>query len=318
MKKRALIIGISGQVGSIMANFLLKKKYIIFGVSRKKKNLDLSNLVKLKINDDIKVVSLDVENYKDLSRLINSIKPHEIYQFSGVSSIRRAQIQPLKTLKYILNITYNLLQICKKKKNIRIYFAGTGQIFDFQNKKISEDSKVFPRNIYSYAKNISLNLVSRYRHLHGLKVCTGITFNHESYNRPEDFVTMKIIKDALRVKNLKKNKVLLHGNVNSYCDWGWAPEYVEAMWKMLQGKKFNDYVIATGKTYSVYDFIKIIFKKLKLDLKKNLKVRFKDYGIDKKFIVSTKKINREMKWKAKTYMKKIAILMLKNQYERIN
>jgi GDPmannose 4,6-dehydratase len=116
MKKRALIIGISGQVGSIMAEFLLKKKYIVIGVSRKKNSLDLSSLVKLKINHDVKVVSLDVENYKDLLMLINNIKPHEIYQFSGVSSIRRAQIQPLKTLKYILNITYNLLQICKKKK----------------------------------------------------------------------------------------------------------------------------------------------------------------------------------------------------------
>lgn len=318
MKKRALIIGISGQVGSIMAEFLLKKKYIVIGFSRKKNSLDLSNLAKLKINDDIKVVSLDVENYKDLSRLINTIKPDEIYQFSGVSSIRRAQIQPLKTLKYILNITYNLLQICKEKKNIKIYFAGTGQIFDFQNKKISEDSKVFPRNIYSYAKNISLNLVSRYRHLYGLKVCTGITFNHESYHRSEEFVTMKIIKDALRIKNFKKRKLLMHGNINSYCDWGWAPEYVEAMWKMLQGKKFNDYIIATGKTYSVYDFIKIIFKKLKLNLKNNLKVRYKNYDFEKKFIISTNKINRELKWKAKTYMKKIAILMLKNQYERIN
>ena len=318
MAKKALIIGISGQDGSLMADFLIKKKYLIFGISRKKKLQNCRNLIKLGIYNKVKVFNLDVENYEKLKRFINKIQPDEIYQFSGESSIRKAQKKPFSTLNYIFNITYNLLQICKIKKKLKIYFSGTGQIFDYENKIISEESKVFARNVYSYSKNISLNLVSKYRILYNLKVCTGITFNHESHLRSEEFVTMKIIKEALRVKKCKKKEIILFGSVNSYCDWGWAPEYVEAMWKMLQTKDFDDYIIATGRTYSVYDFIKIIFKILKLDLKKKFKHSSREYSCNNKFKVITKKINNKINWKAKTHIKSIANLMLKKQYEKFN
>jgi GDPmannose 4,6-dehydratase len=317
MKKRALIIGISGQDGSLMADYLIKKKYLVFGISRRKNNLNCINLIRLGINNRVKILNLDVENYKKLLSLINKLKPQEIYQLSSVSSIRIAKTKPLNTLKYIFHITYNLLQICKIKKNIKIYFSGTGQIFDYKEKNISEKSKIFPRNIYSYSKNIALNLVARYRNLYGLKVCTGITFNHESHLRSKEFVTMKIIKDAISVKNNKKNKITL-SNVDSYCDWGWAPEYVEAMWKMLQRNEFNDYIIATGKTHSVFNFVKIIFKKLKINFRDNLNIINKKYDVNNKFQVSTKKINDELNWRASTYMRDIAILMLQKQYEKIN
>jgi GDPmannose 4,6-dehydratase len=151
------------------------------------------------------------------------------------------------------------------KKNIKIYFSGTGQIFDYKEKNISEKSKIFPRNIYSYSKNIALNLVARYRNLYGLKVCTGITFNHESHLRSKEFVTMKIIKDAISVKNNKKNKITL-SNVDSYCDWGWAPEYVEAMWKMLQRREPKDYVIATSRQFTVKQFVNLVAVKLKMNI----------------------------------------------------
>jgi GDPmannose 4,6-dehydratase len=317
MQKKALIIGVSGQVGSLMAQFLIKKNYLVYGISRKKNNSNCTNLKKLGINKIVKVINIDVENYKKIKSFFNSFKPDEVYQFSGVSSVSRAKNKPLKTLKYIFNITYNLLQICKKNKNIKIYFSGTGQIFNNRVKNISEDSEKFPENIYSYSKYLSLNLVERYRELYGLKVCTGITYNHESYLRSKEFVTMKIIKDALDVKNGKKKRVILN-NIDSFCDWGWAPEYIEIMWMMLQKKKFKDYIVATGRTYSVYDFVKIIFDYLKLSLKTNLKVLNKKKSFNKKFFISTKKINRDFNWKAKIFMKDIAILMLKNQYEKNN
>ena len=209
------------------------------------------------------------------------------------------------------------IKTLKLEKKVKYYQAGTSEMFGLSKPPQNEKTNFYPRSPYAVAKLYAHWITINYRESYNLFACNGILFNHESPIRGETFVTKKIVSALCKIVQNKQQKLYL-GNLYAKRDWGHAKDYVVAMWKMLQKKKFKDYIIATGRTYSVYDFVKIIFDYLKLSLKTNLKVLNKKKSFNKKFLISTKKINRDFNWKAKIFMKDIAILMLKNQYEKNN
>ena len=317
MQKKVLIFGISGQDGSYLAKFLLSKKYKVYGTSRSKNNI--SNLKKLKINNLLKIYKINPKNYIEVKNIIKKLNPNEIYYFSGVSSIAEANKNPKLTFESITIGTINILESVKhNKKKVRVFFAGSTECFGNLKKNqkyFNENSHFNPENIYAYAKTSSFNIVTKYREVDGIFCCTGILSNHESPLRSNKYISKKIIEGARKISNCKAQNLTL-GNINISRDWGWAPEYVEVMWKILQQNQLDDYIIASGKTTSLIDFINIVFKKFNLDWKKHIKFsknlkRKSDIKFTK-FNVS--KIQKKLKWKTKYNINKIIDLMIKNEY----
>lgn len=318
MYKKALIFGISGQDGSYLAKYLISKKYKVFGTSRFINNV--SNLNKLKILKKIKIIKVNPKNFLATKKIIIKIKPDEIYYFSGISSILDANNNPKQTFESITIGTLNILESIKQSNNkhIKIFFAGSTECYgNLKNnqKFFDENSEFSPVNIYSFAKTSSYNIVKKYREFDKILCCTGILSNHESPLRSNKYISKKIIEGARKIANGKEKELKL-GNINTSRDWGWAPEYVEVMWKILQQNQLDDYIIASGKTTSLIEFINIVFKKFNLDWKKyiifskNLK-RKSDIKFTK-FNVS--KIQKKLKWRTKYNINRIIDLMIKNEY----
>lgn len=319
MKKRktALIFGISGQDGSYLAHFLLKKNYKVIGITRNKSLKNLSRLNKLKIINKINVIKGTALDKKFLNKLIKKYKSiKEIYYLAGDSSVLKSFESPEVSLK---SNTLGILNILMSVKNIndeiRIFNATSGQIFG--NKKLnhySENSLIAPQSPYGVAKASGYWLSKIYRETHNLYSCSGILFNHESPLRSKEFVTKKIIDTSLKMK--KDNSLNLHlGDIDIYRDWGWAPEYVKVMWLMLQQKKLNDFVIGSGKKYSIREFVYEVFKLLKINknrLKYNTK-KFQRKTDIKSYTANTAFIKRKLKWTSKISFKQIVFKMVNNE-----
>lgn len=319
MKKRktALIFGISGQDGSYLAHFLLKKNYKVIGITRNKSLKNLSRLNKLKIINKINVIRGTAIDKKFLNKLIKKYKSiKEIYYLAGDSSVLKSFESPEVSLK---SNTLGILNILMSVKNIndeiRIFNATSGQIFG--NKKLnhySENSLIAPQSPYGVAKASGYWLSKIYRETHNLYSCSGILFNHESPLRSKEFVTKKIIDTSLKMK--KDNSLNLHlGDIDVYRDWGWAPEYVKVMWLMLQQKKLNDFVIGSGKKYSIREFVYEVFKLLKINknrLKYNTK-KFQRKTDIKSYTANTAFIKRKLKWISKISFKQIVFKMVNNE-----
>lgn len=267
--KTAIIFGISGQDGSYLAHYLISKKYKIIGVTRNTKLKNLYRLKRLEILDKVKLIKGDALNFKFCEKLINK-KIDEIYFLSGYSSVTGSFADPFKSLNTNVVGILNILEVIRKKKNdIRLFNAGSGQFFgNNKNNTYNLNSKIVPQSPYGIAKASSFWFTKIYRDHYKIYCCTGILFNHESPLRSHEFVTKKIIETSKMIKKNKKIKLKL-GDINIKRDWGWAPEYVQAMWKMLQNKKPQDYLIGSGKVHSLKEFVDEVFSKLKLD-KKNL------------------------------------------------
>ena len=316
-KKIALIFGVSGQDGSYLADFLIKKNYSVIGVTRNKSKKNMYRLEKLKIFNKVKIIQGVALDQKFLNKIIkkySSIK--EIYYLAGDSSATDSLIYPHKSFESnttgILNI---LLTIKKINKKIKVFYAASGQFYgNSKNNYYSEKSVIKPTTPYAIAKAAGYWLVKIFRENYDLYACSGILFNHESPLRSDEFVTKKIINVSKQIK--KNNKVKLRmGNIDVYRDWGWAPEYVKAMWLMLQQKQPIDLIIGSGKKYSIRDFINEVFKKMKID-KKNLitgtsklirKIDIQSYRANTTFC---KKI---IKWKTKITFKKIIHKMINDE-----
>ena len=326
MKKIALITGITGQDGYYLLNFLLKKNYIVHGIKRRSSLINTSRIDKFIEDKNIYNKNFflhhgDLTDSSSLINLINTVNPDEIYNLGAQSHVKVSFEIPEYTANSDALGVLRLLEAIKaikSKKKIKLYQASTSELYgNVQEVPQNEKTPFYPRSPYAVAKLYAYWLIVNYREAYNFFACNGILFNHESPLRGETFVTRKISIGLCKIK-LNQLKVLELGNLNAKRDWGHAKDYVEAMWLMLQKKNPDDYVIATGKQYSVKDFINIAAKKLNLPIiwrgkgvnevginKITNKVIIK---VNKKYFRPTevesllgdyKKARRELKWKPK-------------------
>ena len=265
--KKALICGISGQDGSYLAHFLLNHGYDVIGTSRDAHMNEFGNLDKLGIRSRIKLLSMALNDSRSVFQVLNQVRPDEVYNLAGLSSVALSFEQPVEALESITLGTLNLIESIRfLKRDIRFYSAGSSECFGEIGELVAADENTAfrPRSAYAVAKAAAFWEVANYREAYGLFACSGILFNHESPLRPERFVTQKIIAAACRIAAGSKEKLCL-GNVSIQRDWGWAPDYVEAMWRTLQQDEPADFVIATGKLHSLEEFVETAFSMVGLN-----------------------------------------------------
>lgn len=264
--KKALICGISGQDGSYLAQLLLAKGYEVYGSSRDAHLNSFSGLRFLELQGRVKLLSMTLTDFRSIIQTISAVRPDEIYNLAGQSSVGLSFEQPVETLESIALGCLNLLEAIRfLGGSIRLYNAASSECFgDTHGQRANERTPFYPRSPYGVAKCTAFWEVANYREAYGLYACSGILFNHESPLRPERFVTAKIIAAACRIAEGSSEKLVL-GNLDISRDWGWAPEYVEAMWLMLQQPQAEDFVIATGETNSLSSFADAAFGNFGLD-----------------------------------------------------
>ena len=256
MQKKALICGISGQDGAYLARSLLKKGYQICGTSRDAQMSPFTNLKRLGIKEKISLESVALNDFRSVLQVLIKFEPDEIYNLAGQSSVGLSFQQPVETLESIATGTLNFLEAIRfTGAPIRFYNAGSSECFgDIGDCAADEQTPFRPRSPYAVAKAAAYWEIANYREAYGLYACSGILFNHESPLRPPRFVTQKIIQAACQIAQGHELTLSL-GNMSIQRDWGWAPDYVEAMYLMLQQEHPDDYVIATGESYSLESFV---------------------------------------------------------------
>ena len=306
--KKALICGVSGQDGAYLARLLLEKEYEVFGGSRDSQMSSFGNLSKLGIKDKVKLVSININDFRSVLQTINKIKPDEIYNLAGQSSVGLSFEQPVETLESIAIGTLNLLESIRfSGLPIRFYNAGSSECFGNTGDEPADENTPFkPRSPYGVAKATAFWEVANYRDAYNIFTCTGILFNHESILRPERFVTQKIVSSVKRIVKGSQESLYL-GNIEIKRDWGWAPEYVEAMWLMLQQEEAQDFVIATGQTNSLKDFMITAFECANLDWQKYIKL---DTNLQRPTELNTgvanpQKAKQILGWEAKVKMREL-------------
>ncbi len=272
--KKALITGITGQDGSYLSEFLLKKKYKVYGLIRRVALEDETHrLWRIKhILNKITLKSASLESYASIVKIIQKIKPDEVYHLGAQSFVAYSFEDEFSTLNTNINGTHYILSAIKEfSPKTKFYFAGSSEMFGkVQKKKQDEKTRFYPRSAYGISKVAGFELTRNYREAYKIYACTGILFNHESPRRGFEFVTRKISSSVAKIK-LGKQKNLQLGNIFAKRDWGHAKDYVKGMWLMLQQKKPSDYVLGTGKMHSVKDFAKLAFSIVGLDYKKYVK-----------------------------------------------
>jgi len=260
MAKKALVCGVSGQDGPYLARLLLDKGYEVWGTSRDAQMASFENLRRLGIRSEVHVESMSPIDFRSVLQVLMKAQPDEIYNLSGQSSVGLSFHLPVETLESISIGTLNLLEAIRLTgRPIKLYNAGSAESFGETGSAAADEATPFrPRSPYAVAKATAFWEVANYREAYGLYACSGILFNHESPLRPERFVTRKIVAAACRIA-AGSNERLQLGNLEVQRDWGWAPEYVEAMWRMLQQPEPDDFVIATGETHSLEEFLAAAF-----------------------------------------------------------
>ena len=335
-KKVALIFGVTGQDGSYLSTFLIKKGYLVHGVKRRSSSLNTSRIDHIYQDPFEKKRNFflhygDVTDAISVSSLIKKIKPNEIYNLAAQSHVSVSFEVPEYTANADAIGALRILEAIKFhgfEKITKFYQAGTSEMYG-KVKEIPQNEKTsfYPRSPYGVAKVYAHWITVNYREAYNIFACNGILFNHESPVRGETFVTRKIIMGLCRIKKGIQEKLFL-GNINARRDWGHARDYVEAMWKMLQKKKPSDYVIATGKQYSVKQFVNIALRELGIKYYwKGKGVQSKCYDSKNKVIIEcdkeyfrplevdtllgdAKKARRELNWKPKTSLNKLVKEMI--------
>jgi len=270
---KALICGVTGQDGAYLAQLLLNKGYEVFGTSRDAQMSSFANLIRLGIFDNVVKISVAINDFRSVLQAIQRVEPDEIYNLAGQSSVGLSFEQPVETLESTSIGVLNLLEAIRFiGKPIKFYNAGSSEVFgDTNGIAASETTPFHPMSPYAVGKASAYWIVANYREAYNLFACTGILFNHESPLRPSRFVTRKIISAACRIAAGKPEKLRL-GNIAISRDWGWAPEYVEAMHRMLQLDEPDDFVIATGRPRRLEEFIALAFKSVDLDWRQHVEI----------------------------------------------
>ena len=263
---KALICGIGGQDGAYLAQLLLGKKYEVWGSSRDAQISTFHNLRTLGIGERVHYCSMAPTDFRSVLNALVKAEPDEVYFLAGQSSVGLSFDQPVETLESIAVGTLNMLEAIRfLGGRIKLYHAGSSECFgDVGRQAASETTPFHPRSPYAVAKASAHWMVSNYRDAYGLFAVNGILFNHESPLRPQRFVTRKIVETVLRIADGSGEKLML-GRLDIVRDWGWAPEYVDAMWRMLQQEQPGDFVIATGLAMSLRQFVEAAFDAVGLD-----------------------------------------------------
>jgi GDPmannose 4,6-dehydratase len=264
--RRALICGISGQDGAYLARWLLECGYEVWGSSRDVGGAGFANLRRLGVHDRVRLLSMAPEDFRSVFVALRAANPDEVYYLAGQSSVGLSFELPAETLQSVVLGTLNMLEACRlMERPVRLYHAGSSECFgDANGEPANEKTPFRPRSPYAVAKASAFWLVDNYREAYGLHACSGILFNHESPLRPSRFVTQKIIGAAWRIANGSTERLQL-GRLDIARDWGWAPEYVDAMWRMLQQPEASDFVVATGESHSLEEFVEAAFGYVGLD-----------------------------------------------------
>lgn len=271
--KTALICGISGQDGTYLARLLLQKGYAVYGSSRDAQGSSFSNLRLLGIHERVQLLSINLQDFRSVIQAVSTVMPDEVYNLAGQSSVALSFEQPVETLESIATGTLNMLEAIRfLGRPVRFYNAGSGECFGNAGlSPVNEETPFRPCSPYGVAKATAFWELATYRQAYNLYACTGILFNHESPLRPTRFVTGKIVSAVCRIAAGSQEKLYL-GNLDIERDWGWAPEYVEAMWLMLQQPEPLDFVIATGNSYKLSDFIEQAFSCVGLTWKNHVDI----------------------------------------------
>ena len=337
MKKTALITGGAGQDGSYLASFLLKKNYRVVLADRRNSRSDNWRHKFLGIENKLIYEDFDLADFDSIFRIFKKFKFNEVYNLAAQSFVKSSFETPISTANVTALGALRILEVIRiTNKKIKFYQASSSEMIGNTNSKIQNEKAILnPRSPYAAAKVFAHNITKNYRDAYNMYACSGILFNHESPLRGEEFVTRKISKGWCEIKLNKKKKLEL-GNLDSKRDWGFAGDYVEGMWKMLQQKKPNDYVLATNKTYSVRDFVNLSCDYLKIKIKwvgKNEKEKAIDLNKNKIIIKVNptyyrpaevhflkgdySKAKKILKWKPKILFKDLVKLMISEDLKRL-
>ena len=273
MTKTALITGITGQDGSYLAELLLQKEYRVIGIKRRTSVLNTANIDHLYGNPNLKLIYGNLNDVGSMYRILSEYKPDEVYNLAAQSHVRTSFDVPEETVDSVAMGTMRLIEACRNiVPNTRFYQASSSEMFgDNLDPMKNEETPMTPASPYAAAKLFGHNIIKNYRVGYGMHASSGILFNHESPRRGETFVTRKITRAAARIKLGLQDKLYL-GNIDAIRDWGFAGDYVEAMWLMLQQDKPDDYVIATGEIHTVREFAEMTFDIADLDWKKYVQI----------------------------------------------
>ncbi|HUX95584.1 MAG TPA: GDP-mannose 4,6-dehydratase [Bacteroidales bacterium] len=314
--KKAIIIGISGQDGAYLARLLFSKGYEVYGTSRDADLTSFENLKKLNIINKVKLFSMSLVDFRSVMQIILQIQPDEVYNLAGQTSVGLSFLHPFETLESISVGTLNILEILRYHKlQTKFYNASSSECFgETDSSPANENTPFRPRSPYAVAKAAAFWQVANYREAYNLFACSGILFNHDSPLRPKRFVTKKIIDAVCKIAKGNPEKLVL-GNISVSRDWGWAPEYVNAMYLILQQEKPDDFVVATGKTISLKDFVEKAFSYFNLD--------FRDYLIYDNDLLrpsdilyssgNASKAEKILGWKADTLVDDVIIKMIESE-----
>jgi GDPmannose 4,6-dehydratase len=317
--KKALICGISGQDGTYLAQILIKKGYEVWGTSRDAQLSSFAHLKKLGIYNQMHLISMSLNDFRSTLQVLKQVQPDEIYNLAGQSSVGLSFEQPVETLESISVGTLNLLEAIRfLELPVKLYNAGSGECFGNTNGVAADENTPFrPRSPYAVAKAAAFWEVANYREAYGLYACSGILFNHESPLRPERFVTRKIVATACRIAK-GSGETLTLGNIDIERDWGYAPEYVDAMWRILQLDQPDDFVIATGETHSLKGFVAAAFEAVGLVAKDHV---VSDQALYRPTDIMTIKANpgkakAVLDWQAQKKMRDVVREMVKAEDDR--
>lgn len=296
--KTAIITGISGQDGPYLAKLLLEKGYKVVGTVRSYRCANNKNFEYLGIEKNVILEELDLLDMANVIRIIQKYKPDEIYNLAAQSSVGLSFEQPLGTFSFNTTSVNNLLESIRLfSPTTKLYQASSSEMYGrVKTMPITLETPMHPISPYGVSKMASYFMITTYRESYDLFVCNGVLFNHESYLRSNNFFVKKVIRDSIAIKNGKLDKLVV-GNLNVKRDFGYAPKYVEAMWKILQSDKPNDFIICSGKSILLLDIVEYVFEKLGLD--KNLIVENKDFfrpnEIDEIY-GDNSKAKKDLKW----------------------
>ena len=317
--KKALITGITGQDGAYLAKLLLSKGYKVYGTYRRISTPNFWRLQYLDIIDKVKLTSFDLLDQSSMLNLLLKIRPDEVYNLAAQTFVGASFEQPIATAEITgVGVTRLLDTIKAIDLNMKFYQASSSEMFGMvQQIPQNEQTAFYPRSPYAAAKLYAHWITVSYREAYNLFTCSGILFNHESPLRGLEFVTRKITNAAARIK-LGLQKEITLGNIEAKRDWGYAPDYVEAMWLMLQQEKPSDYVVATGETHTVKEFLEGSFSLLDLDYKDYLKI---DKGLFRPaeveiLIGNPAKAKKELKWEPKINFKQLIKIMVDEDLRR--